>query len=310
MKVIWVRLGPILCISRRRGFQVRWQRQKGGPLGAVYALPDPDRNLAMQFIPFIAGGPSLNIAIAAVALVASHSSYTSSRDVLTVFAYANLFLGFANLLPIGTRILSDGSKLAAWLFRKQAESESTRLSMLFGHSLKGRRIRDIDRPELSALLASADPAIHLVAGYIAIRRAMDLGDDAEFRAIVEDCKNVLAGLATSHRQALHPTWLLIEAEVAYRLALEERRPDDLRKVLSDKASKYFPPYLRYRLQAAEAYATGNYGEARVLSAKALRESADSFDPTAEVEEGALLEQLEHAISADIGCDFNRQERIQ
>lgn len=295
MKVVWVRLGPILCISRRRGVRVRWQWQKGDPWGSVCALPDPDRNLSMQFVPFIAGGPLLNIAVAAVALLAIHAWDSPSRDMLTVFALANLFLGFANLLPIGSRIPSDGSRLVAWLFRGQATAESTRLAVLFGHSLKGQRTRDLDQSEIAALRASADPGINLTAGYIALRRAMDLGDDLAFQAIVDDCKKALASVAAPLRQALQPAWLLIEAEVAFRHAIEERSADEVRKVLSDKAAKHFPPYLRCRLQAAESYAVGRYEEATALSEKALRECAGSFDPTAVVEEGKLLKKLVHPI---------------
>lgn len=37
---------------------------------------------------------------------------------------------------------------------------------------------------------------------------------------------------------------------------------------------------------------GKYEEAAAFSDKALRECADSFDPTAEAEEGELLKKLE------------------
>ena len=298
MTVTEVKIGWLVISMRRGGFRFSLRRMQG--LGGWVKALAGSASVRREMIVFVLGGPAANLLLGLACYEVSlwcfmHGAVLTAGCLFTM-ALANLFMGLANLLPIGRRMPSDGSRLFHWIFKGSRDQAQLALMRLTGASAKGLRARDIPLDDIRLLSGSAKPVQAFSGGWFDMRAAMDRSDNASALRVFEEYGDRYAALPQKDRDSVDPVWKLFLSEHAYLQALESGLAFDARQELGAPGRETIPGFMRLRLEAAACLAEGAPGQARELLEHARREVEDSYDTGTRSEENQLLDVLESRLA--------------
>ncbi len=299
MTVVEVRLSWLLLVARRRGFRPKLDRKRYHARGWVKAIPSYERNLQQQMIVFILGGPVINIIIgipcAILALALTPSEHPGLASTFYCLAMANLYAGMVNLLPIGKKTPSDGSRLYHWIFEDRKDPADLAMYRLMALSINGRRARDYAREEIEPLIQSTQAVQRFLGGWLLMRGAMDAGNMEAARHIFDEYGTAYAALEKKERESVDGVWKFFLHENAYLRAFARESSFDAHQELDAPGREVIPDHMRSRLKAAMHLADDSIDEARECLKQARSEAEDYYDAGARLEERDLLDQLSSRI---------------
>ena len=299
MTVREVRIWWLVLTARRRGYRVQIKRSPAWVGGWIKAVVGPG-SVRRQMLLFIFGGPACNIAcgcISAGIVWMAYPHWLTTAAVFASLALTNLYTGFGNLLPVGIKIPSDGSRLYHWIFHGNEDAAQIALIRLVGASAKGLRARDIPSEDFDLLAGSPNPSARFSGGWFAMRAAMDRGDNASALKVFEEYADRYAALAQKERDTVDPTWKLFLSEQAYIQALEASHSFDARQEWEAPGGGAVPVFMRLRLEAAMHLAEGAPVKAREALGRARREAEDYYDTGTRLEERYLLDIIESRLAS-------------
>lgn len=301
MKVTEVRLVCLVLSARRRGFRHSWKRAPGIVRAWVRATVTGSGDIKHEMMVFILGGPLMNVLVAALCAtlvwVTGIFGHVGVSSLFSCLGMANLFTGLVNLLPIGRRMLSDGSRLWYWFFESHKDPENLALLRVMGKSDKGERAREHDPHDVGLLTASSNQVQRFLGGWVKLRDAMDRKDSDSALKIIDEYGEAFSALEPKERDKVDSVWKFFLSENAYLIALHQRSPHEAVEELEAKGREAIPAFMRLRLQAAMHYAEGHMPEAREAATEARCEAEDSYDAGTRLEENDLLDELDAAIRA-------------
>lgn len=299
MKVIEIRLGWLQLAARRRGFRLKLDRKRYHARGWVKAIASDERNLLRQMIILGLGGPMINIIIgilcAILGLAITASEHPGLASAFYCLALANLYAGLANLLPIGKKMPTDGSRLYHWIFESRKDPANLAIHRLMALSIKGRRARDYAREEIELLTESTQATQRFLGGWILMRGAMDAGNMEAARQIFDEYGTAYAALEKKERESVDGLWKFFLHENAYLRALAQESSFDAHQELDAPGRESIPHHMRLRLQAAMHLADNSINEARECLKQARNEVEDHYDAGTRLEERDLLDKLSSVI---------------
>lgn len=300
MTVSEVKLGWFVFTPRWRGYKFEFSRQ-GSMFGGRVKATVGSRSVRREMILFVLGGPAMNlgcgILLGSITWLAFISGSITTAGVFFAVALANAYMGLANLLPIGRRIPSDGSRLYHWIFNGDRDPENLALMRLMGLSVKGLRARDYDPEDLKLLENSSMPLHRFLGGWLRMRGALDRNDPETALAIHDKYRAACASLPEAERKSMAGTWALCVMEAAYIQARFDRLPDAARREFDAGTTKHLPAYFRLRLEAAMRYAMGDSALAREHIASARVALDETHDIGTRLEETDMLDGLSALVGA-------------
>lgn len=300
MTVSELKLGWFVLTPRWRGYKFEFRR-RGSMFGGMVKATVGSRSVRREMILFVLGGPAMNLVCGFIFSVATwlafvHTAITLAGACFAV-ALANVYMGLANLLPVGRRIPSDGSRLYHWIFKGNKDPGALALMRLMGLSVKGLRARDYDAEDLKLLENSSMPLRRFLGGWLRMRGALDRGDHQAALAVHEQYRAACASLSETELKSVAGTWALCVMEAAYIQARFDKLPDAARRELDADTPKHLPAYFRLRLEAAMCYATGDLASAREHIASARVALDESHDIGTRLEEIDMLDGLSTLVGA-------------
>ena len=300
MTVSEIRIWWLVLAARHRGYRVRIVRSTAWVGGWIKATVGPG-SVRRQMLVFILGGPACNILFGSASVSLVWLSYTRhwlvTAAIFASLALTNIYLGIGNLLPVGIKIPSDGSRLYHWLFESHKDPAALALVRLMGLSVQGQRARDYAADDLRLLAESPMPVRKLVGRWLMLRGAIDRGDAPQARRIFEDCRAVYERCSTEERKKLEGTWRHCLLESAYLDALHERTFDEARRMLESGHLRDMPAFMRLRLEATMHAAAGDRQQTQRCIAQARIDLDETHDVGTRLEESDLLDRLDCQMSA-------------
>lgn len=300
MTVSELKLGWFVFTPRWKGYKSAFRRQ-GSMFGGMVKATVGSRSVRREMILFVLGGPAMNLACGIIFGSFTWFAFIRGSIILAgaffAIALANIYMGLANLLPIGRRIPSDGSRLYHWIFKGNKDPEALALLRLMGLSVKGLRARDYDLEDIQLLENSSMPLRRFLGGWLRMRGALDRGDPQAALATHEKYRAACASLSEAELKSLAGTWALCVMEAAYIQARFDKLPAAAQREFDADTPKHLPAYFRLRLEAAMRYAMGDLAAAREHIAGARVALDETHDIGTRLEEMDMLDGLSALIEA-------------
>ncbi|MDV0436999.1 M50 family metallopeptidase [Xanthomonas sacchari] len=292
MTVYRVHVGPLQLLARRRGWRIRWQRQRPGDnAGSVIAVPNPYAAVRRQYLLLIAGGPLANLLTAAgCGLLAWRLGLGSTSGAFCTGAAAfNLAVGLGNLVPLQSALGgSDGLKLLEHARRRDPDALSDVLAELNGLSLRGVTADKLPAHRL-ALLADGDGWFFYV--WFTLKAMQNRGEWTQVAALQPDFEAQVATLPAPVAESWHTMIALLRCELAFSRAIAgEDTADPLDAALTADLD-WAVPALRPRCQALMAARRGDQRAALVALARAEALAENDVDAATRQCERGLREAI-------------------
>lgn len=278
MKVLHVRIMALEFTPRRRGWWImRWDPQKGRRYqGAVFAVPDPSRDMRSQIMPMVLMGPLVN---ALVAVLAAAVAWAASRPLVIgiagAFAVINLVMCIANLLPRYGRITTDGGHLLRWWRHKDDSRPELAYSRLLSHSVFGTTAEALPEADIQHLEKLPMP-VPLVATWIRLKAAQIRADWSGALDLGENFEKALADWGKSPRE-LRSLISLMRTEAAFSRVMATGDASALQEYLLPRDVRRSSPYLWPRCLALKVCTEGQRKEAERLLSVSMQEAKRSID---------------------------------
>jgi hypothetical protein len=291
--VLGLSVGPLRVERRRFGMRFFWNRGRSRTAGLALAVPDFSKDVRRQVLIFTVGGPVTNLIVAMLLLPISWPVQGRLFNIqlasLFVFGSINFLMGLANLIPYKVIYVSDGLRLLEWWKNSQAAQRELKVLRMYARSLRGEFASDVPLHEIAELESDDTIGIRFFGSYIALRAAQERADTEAFCAVLERCRAILPTLDAITYASIRPIWsfCLIEEEFERICAGEHARLDiepDILKVL--------PRFIRYRWEAARAWAEADAGRWSKSMKNAKREIDGLFDAAVRREEYELLKRID------------------
>jgi len=265
MRLLLMTVGPIRLTRDADGW--RWSAfLRAGSFGGLTVMaPDPDRPIAPQLLPMIAGGPlaSLLLALAGLGLALAGDGRLMLYGAAVAALSGFLFAITAVPRQIGG-FLNDAARWRELRRGGAAAEQQALLGTLVAQSLAGRRPRALDAGLLERareLDDGSDPLRSATLHFLAYSMACDRGDvttaAAALDAVAERAEAIPQGL----RQAF-------AIELAYFQAAHRNDAPGARAWLERARGGLVEPSIHARTAAALALAEGRHDDARAALAKA------------------------------------------
>lgn len=294
MTVTEVKLGWLFFSARRKGFKVQFKRQ-GSSFGGWVKATVGKGSIRRQMLVLVLGGPAINLVCATTGGALTWAAFIygakSSATVLASFSVMNAYMGFANLLPIGRTIPSDGSRLYHWLFESHKDPAALSLYRLMGLSVQGLRARDYSAEDLGLLTESPMPTRRLLGKWLALRGAIDRKDMTTARNLLKECRSLYEGSSEEERKILAGTWAFCLLESAYLEGRLEGSREEGRLLLENSDLQAIPAFMRLRLEAVMHAAAGDRKQAQDCIDRARVDLDETHDIGTRLEEIDLLDDL-------------------
>ena len=279
-------VGP-LQIVRVNENQLRVQLNRNLALagGLAAAVPQDNHNLARRMLVMVAGGPAMNLLLAAGSGLAAGFLPSPWNLVLIIFAALNIGIGLVTLVPMKTSgFHTDGARILMLLKGgEQAQRWVAALNISYLSLLK--RPREIDPALINAALANPDGSLDAVGAHlIGYMSALDRGE-------IETAERLLA-YAIEHHEAYPDGYReAIWIEAAYMAARKGDAAAARHYLRNVKSSGLVEGYTRVRVEATILQAEGQTAQAQALARKGL-DHLHKYNPGAAAEfERAELEAL-------------------
>ncbi|WP_420007532.1 hypothetical protein [Xanthomonas sacchari] len=298
MTVYRVHVGPLQLLARRRGWRIRWQRQRPGDnAGSVIAVPNPYAAVRRQYLLLIAGGPLANLlAAAGCGVLAWHLGLGSSSGAFcTGAAVFNLAAGLVNLVPSQSPSgASDGLQLLRQARPRDPDALVDVLAELNGLSSRGVTADKLPAHRL-ALLADGDGWFFYV--WFTLKAMQNRGEWAHAAALQPDFEAQVATLSAPVAESWHTMIALLRCELAFSRAMAgEDAADPLDAALTADLD-WAVPALRPRCQALMAARRGDQRAALAALARAEALAENDVDAATRQCERGLREAIRQRLPA-------------
>lgn len=303
MAVLRIQLSAVEILPQRRGFRWRWrplqkQLQVGG---YVLAFADPSRPPRQQIIALAAGGPGLNLAVAAVlALVAWIAPPHGVGWWWMVFAAMNAGLGVANLVPRQGKggFRSDGLILLHALQHRLEISPYMRLISL---SVFGCTADRLPADDLALLEAQASP-MRLVALWYRVKAHQNRGEWLEAASKKTALDDLVPSLDPAQASLLVGLIACIGTEIAFSQAMLSKDASVLTAPLLPPKVAWEMPALWPRCLALRAALAGDIEQCVASLAVSRRMAENAIDRALPASEqmirASMSEAFGHAWTED------------
>jgi hypothetical protein len=310
VRLIHMGVGFLFIERRLRGVRVRLRSPVAGTSGSVMAIPDPSRSVRRQMLWICSAGPLANALAAALCLALGRPDLWTlkplfmpwmdpGRALWLALGAFNGTLALCSLIPARVPLPTDGLQFLFW-WRNAPEAQAyRRVIEACDQSLRGVTAAEVPPEEIDWFETCEDIRLRFFGRYIALRAAQERGDAAAFAAVLARCEGELENLPPKQRKALQQTWTLFQTEQAFERACQGAiDPPPATPALL----RNLPPYLRCRLQAAQAWARGDQAGCRRAIEKAERDLSNTLDAAARKAEPLLLARLRQAPALAISED--------
>jgi len=262
------------------------------------AVPDCSRSVRRQMLWIFSGGPLANALTAALCLALSWPDLwvrnpafllrTEPGRLWLAFGLLNGTLALVNLIPVRFFLPNDGLQILFW-WRNAPETQAYRRVMqACDQSLNGVTAAELPQEQIDWFETCPDINMRFFGRYLGLRAAQQRGDATAFASVLARCEGELENLDAKERKALQQIWTVFRVEQAFeRACMGEIEPLPATRDLL----RNLPPYLRYRLEAAQAWARGDVAGCRRAIEKAERDLRGEFDAAARKAEPVLLDRL-------------------
>jgi membrane-associated protease RseP (regulator of RpoE activity) len=297
MRVLRVSIGPVFIERRLHGVRIRFRKPAPGAAGTVQAIPDFSGSVRRQMLWFVSGGPLANTLAAAFCLPLAwpvSRPMELDRALWLAFGAYNGTLAIASLIPVRRLQSSDGLLLARWWRNGPDREPIRRVLQACDQSLHGVIASEIPQHQLDWFEACDHMGQRFFGRYLALRAAQQRRDDTAFAAIFARCEHELENLDPKKLKALRPLWALLRLEQAFENAC---KGEIVEQPIDPALLRTMPPYLRYRLAAAQAWARGDASQCHRMIEKAERDIRGEFDTATRRAEPVLLDRLRAVASA-------------
>lgn len=295
--IVEIRISCFYLVRRRHGYRFQVKRPPSFLSGWVKQYPNPASDARRHMIVVLAAGAGANILFASLMGLLSFLSFENDGAVRAAIfgslAWVNLFMAISNLAPSWKNANKDGSRLYRMMAHGISPSERA-LIKLSSESRSGTRVRDVAEVDIRSLAEDPAPSMRLLAGYFWMRRAMDNGDIAEASRIFSEQRTFYAALSSDIQKRLKDLWQFVVIEHCYLRARFDGDPTLARQELG-RLGPNVPPFIRFRVEAAAAYAEGQFDKAGIALAKAREDVEDTCDTGTRIEELAMLDDLEASL---------------
>lgn len=298
MTVCRVHVGPLQLLARRRGWRIRWQRQRPGDnAGSVIAVPNPYAAVRRQYLLLIAGGPLANLlAAAGCGVLAWRLGLGSSSGAFcTGAAVFNLAAGLVNLVPSQSPSgASDGLQLLRQARPRDPDALVDVLAELNGLSSRGVTADKLPAHRL-ALLADGDGWFFYV--WFTLKAMQNRGEWTQVAALQPDFEAQVATLPAPVAESWHSMIALLRCELAFSRAMAgEDAADPLDAALTADLD-WAVPALRPRCQALMAARRGDQLAALAALARAEALAENDVDAATRQCERGLREAIRQRLPA-------------
>ena len=301
MFVIEVGILWLVFTAKGRGYRLSVSRKYKSYRGWVRAYPDPGKDIRHQVITMTASGPAANLLIALmtapVALWLYEPDMSHSFLIMLFICLINIHLAVFNLLPVGTKNISDGTKLYRWIFKSDERITELVTLRLMGQSIHGVRSSELLPEDIQVLENDPEQTYQLLGGMASMRSAMDRNDMRSAVEVIEKYKKIYEEFPPDKHASLKNIWYFFLFEEAYIGATFQKSADAARKELAAATTATLPDFMLLRLEAAANYAESRMQDANRCLEKARGALVDHYDIGTKLEELALLDDLESRIKA-------------
>ncbi|AJC45444.1 hypothetical protein SB85_06400 [Xanthomonas sacchari] len=292
MTVYRVHVGPLQLLARRRGWRIRWQRQRPGDnAGSVIAVPNPYAALRRQYLLLFAGGPLANLlAAAGCGVLAWHwGPGSSSGAFCTGAAVFNLAAGLVNLVPSQSPSgASDGLQLLRQARPRDPDALVDVLAELNGLSSRGVTADKLPAHRL-ALLADGDGWFFHV--WFTLKAMQNRGEWTHAATLQPDFEAQVATLPAPVAESWHTMIALLRCELAFSRAMAGEDPADPPDAALTADLDWAVPALRPRCQALMAARRGDQRAALAALARAEALAENDVDAATRQCERGLREAI-------------------
>lgn len=297
---IWARMTPMRMqvgnldlLKRRRGWRMRWHRNKLRVSGFVIAFPHPDEPLRRSFVKMIIGGPLANMLLATIFIGAAQFPMPTGLAYLGfAFAGMNLAVAVATLLPSQRDMASDGMQLMQWMRGKPDDGPGMAFVGLMGISVNGMTADELPDAEVAVLARQAMP-MPLMFEWIRLKASQNLEEWHVGEAVERSLDEHLSSLDDRMLPHLSEFLVLIRAEIAFSKAMAELDASHLTHLPNgDAGLTWNAPHLAPRFQALGAALAGNADERKEFLQRSKKLAEQSVDLALHRSEAKLRASIE------------------
>lgn len=287
-RVLQVQVWRVNVKVGRNGLRMRWKRGPREFAGFVQSFPAPDRPLRRQFIATVAGGPFVNLLVAAAAFAgASAYRHDEIGGVLLGFSLFNLALFIGNLLPTRAGAYgSDGLQLWRWLRGVGDDEPQVVMVRIMSELIWGAAIDELDERDMDAMRRFAQPGPFMHA-WLRLKHLQHQGEWAQAAAMRVEFETQVAAMPAPVVKALNDFISLARCEVRFAAAMANEAVDGPIEAGLAPDVAWAIPSVSLRLQALTAALQGDAERARRLMREGEPWARDSIDRSLERSEDLI-----------------------
>lgn len=278
------------------GFRARWCKPAIKVDGFLLSFPNADKPLRGQHLWMVAGGPLANLL---AALVFGFTAYLlDSHEIswlLAGFAWVNLGIGLANLVPTEKEMASDGMQLIRWWRGVDEEAPEYVLHKLNGQAVKGMTADQLPADKV-ALLRDMSFPMPLVHTWFVLKAHQNRAEWAEAAAIETVLNEQVEKLTPEQSNAMQDLLAILRCEIAFSKSLFENKPVTSVDDLITKNIDWVAPCVRPRCNALQSALTGDSKAALHRLAEAEKLAVRSIDIALHVSEEKLRRVIRERVS--------------
>ena len=284
-------IGPLQMWALKRGWRMRWRRQRRGYGGMVMAYLNPYAGPRNQYLVMIAGGPAANL-IAAV-VTALLAVYTQQPDI-NAFLYGisgfNLAMAVANLLPRRLPFANDGMLLLVWLKGMDEDSLGFLVSHLDGLSVNGVTAENLPQDLLQKLESQPSPSPLFHSWYV-IKGLQNRQQWPQVLELEAPLEQRIAALPDEYKNSFNDLIGLMRCEISFsKVMAGQSLTQSIDSELGAELD-WMNPGLRPRFKALMAARQGNNELARSLLKTSERYVSRSIDRALHISEASIRDAI-------------------
>lgn len=283
MRLIAIRVGPLMLSRWHSSYRLGWIK-KGFFSGGTLMVPRSPAQLRTRYFAFVVGGPIAGVLVF-TGLVVFGIPSSQNPDVQLWFAFTALFTALSillSVLPIRSRIPSDGARIIDLLRHAPRQEADLRRLTIAGISASGVRPRDWDVDLVASI--EADEDVEATGSLISYYAASDRGDAARVEQAIQR-------LEIRAAQDGAPISALALYEIASYDCTARGDAAAARLMISKVGEDDCHPHTRLRTEAAIALTEHRFHEAKELAARALTSLTGCFDRGFEPIERQWIEKI-------------------
>lgn len=272
-----MQIGTFDIKMEMNGFRARWCKPAIKVDGYLLSFSNADKPLRGQHLWMIAGGPLANLLAAFISGFCAYLFDTHEISwLLAGFAWVNLGIGLANLVPTEKVMTSDGMQLIRWWRGVDEEAPEYVMHKLNGLAVKGMTADQLPADKV-ALLRDMPFPMPLVHTWFVLKAHQNRAEWAEAAAIETVLNEQVEKLTPEQSKAMQDMLGILRCEIAFSKSLFENKPVTSVDDLITKNIDWFAPCLRPRCNALQSALTGDSKAALHWLAEAEKRAVRSID---------------------------------